>query len=226
MTARVIRALLRPMWRTLPWSVLVAGAGLGLLLTGIPRMLSSAPDARLCLGLLRAAALALGLGLAFLLDDPARHTTAAVPTRRPVRVGLRVALVVPFAVLWWTAVLFLVPEEARPPVGAITLEAAATAVLALAAAAVAVRCTDVAEPGAAVSAGLLGTVFASALLLPGRWALFVTADDPRWDGAHERWAGLLVTAALVGAYALTEPTRRRRPGWATTPSGTSGPSRG
>ncbi|WP_369247563.1 ABC transporter [Streptomyces sp. R41] len=208
MTARVIRALLRPVSRTLPRRALAAGSALGLLLAGTPRLLSSPPDAWLCLSLLRAAALAFGLGLAFLLDDPARHTTAAVPTRRPVRVGLRVALVAPFAVVWWTAALLLVPEQTRPPVGAVTLEAATIAVLALAAAAVAVRCTDVAEPGVAVSAGLPVTVVASALLLPEPWELFVAVGDPRWDGAHERWAGLLVVAALLGACSVAEPRRR------------------
>ncbi|GGN60369.1 ABC transporter [Streptomyces albiflavescens] len=210
MTARVVRALLRPVSRTLPRRALAVGSALGLLLAGTPRLLSSPPDPWLCLSLLRAAALAFGLGLAFLLDDPARHTTAAVPTRRPVRVGLRVALVAPFAVVWWTAALLLVPGETRPPVGAVTLEAAAVAVLALAAAAVAVRCSDVAEPGVAVSAGLLLAVPAGALLLPERWELFVSVTDPRWDGAHDRWAGLLVVAAVLGACSVAEPRQRWR----------------
>jgi threonine/homoserine/homoserine lactone efflux protein len=208
-TAPVIRALLRPVSRTLPRRALAAGSALGLLLAGSPRLLSSPPDAWLCLSLLRAAALAFGLGLAFLLDDPARHTTAAVPTRRPVRIGLRVALVAPFAVLWWTTALLLVPEETRPPVGAVTLEAVAIAVLALAAAALAVRCSDVAEPGVGVSAGLPVAVLACALLLPERWELFVAVADPRWDAAHERWAGLLVMAAVVGVCSVAEPRRRR-----------------
>lgn len=207
----VVRALVRPVWRTVPWWALAVGAGLGLLLAGIPRLLPAPPDAWLCLNLLRAAALAFGLGLAFLLDDPARHTTAAVPTRRPVRIGLRVAFVVPFAVLWWTAALLLIPGRTRPPVGAVSLEAAATALLALAAAAVAVRLTQVTEPGITLAAGLLPTALAAALLLPDRWTLVAAATDPRWDGAHVRWAVLLVVAALVGAYSTAEPARRRRP---------------
>nr|WP_206439977.1 ABC transporter [Streptomyces scabichelini] len=183
---------------------------MGLLLAGTPRMLSGEPDPLLSLHLLRGAALAFALGLAFLLDDPARHTTSVVPTRRPVRAGLRVVLVAPFAALCWTAALLLVPQEARPPVGAVTLEATATAVFALAAATMAVRCTDATRQGAAVSAGLLLTALVAALLLPDEWALFVTPDDPRWNSAHERWAGLLAVAALVGAGACTEPVRARR----------------
>lgn len=35
--------------------------------------------------------------------------------------------------------------------------------------------------------------------------------DPRWDGAHERWALILVVAALVGAWSCVEPLRSWRP---------------
>lgn len=207
----VVRALLRPLFRTLPRRTLVAGAVLGLLFTGIPRLFALSIDVWAGLNLLRAAALTFALGLAFLLDDPARHITTAVPTRRPVRVGLRVALVAPSAVLWWTAALFLIPEQARPPVGAMTLEATATAVLALAAAAVMVRFGDRAEPGGVVCVGLLATAVVAPLLLPDRWTLFPVPSDPRWDGAHETWAVVLVAAALAGAWSCVEPLRRWRP---------------
>lgn len=205
----MIRALLHPVLRSLPRRALAAGAALGLLITAAPWLLSVSRDSWPGLTLLRAAALAFGLGLAFLLDDPARHTTAAVPIRRPVRTGLRVAFAVPLAALWWTAALLLVPENARPPVGALTLEAATVAALALAGAAVGVRCTDAAEPGIAVSAGLLCGGLSAALLVPYRWALVVPVNDPRWDGAHDRWAAILVVAAVVGAASWAEPLRRR-----------------
>ena len=204
------RALLTPVLRTLPWRALAAGAAAGLLLAGIPRMLSGAPDPWLGLLALRGAALALALGLAFLLDDPARHITSAVPVRRPLRVGLRVALAVPGAALCWTAAVFLVPEEARPPVGALTLEAIATAVFALAAAALIIQRSTVTEPGVAVSTSLLSTAAAAFLLLPDGWALLVPPDDPRWTDTHERWAMLLVVALVVGARGCVEPLRAGR----------------
>jgi len=203
------RALLPPVWRALPRRALVTCAAAGLLLAGIPRMQSGAPDPTVGLFAPRAAALVFALGLAFLLDDPARHITSAVPARRPMRVALRVALVAPWAALCWTAALLLVPEEVRPPVGALTLEAAATAVLALTAAALTVRRSQVAEPGVAVSAWLLATAAASFLLLPAHWALLVTPEDPRWDSTHDRWAVLLTVAAAVGARACAEPLRAR-----------------
>ena len=78
------------------------------------------------------------------------------------------------------------------------------------AATVAVRLSGATEPGLAVSAGLVGTVFTAALLLPERWELFVATNDPHWDDAHRRWAGVLVVSVLVGASSLAEPLRRRR----------------
>ncbi|MFF2368214.1 ABC transporter [Streptomyces sp. NPDC058122] len=206
----VARALVRPVWRGMPRWAVMTGAVLGLMLAGSSRTVSEDPDPWLCLMLLRATALAFGLGLAFLLDDPARHTTATVPTPRPIRTGLRLVLVVPFMAVCWTAALFLIPTEGRPPMGAITLEAAAVMTLALTSALVAVRHSGATEPGIAISAGLVGAFFAASILLPARWELFVGPSDPHWDDAHRRWAAVLVVAVLVGARSLGEPLRRRR----------------
>ncbi|MET7691076.1 ABC transporter [Streptomyces sp. NPDC005483] len=203
-------ALVVAVARTVPWRAVGAGAAVGLLVAALPRLLSGSPDAWLGLNLLRAAALVFALGLAFLLDDPARRLTAPVPTRRWVRTGLRVALVAPVAALWWAAALALLPRQARPPLGAVTLEAAATAFLALAAAAVAVRFTDEPEPGPSVAAGVLTLALLAPLLLPARWALFVAAGDPEWGAAHLRWAVVLAGAVLLAAACAVEPVRGLR----------------
>lgn len=223
---RVTRELALPALRALPWRAPAAGAGIGLLIVGVPRLAGAVPDAWLALTLLRAAILAHALGLAFLLDDPARHTTATVPTRRALRTALRLALVAPLTALWWTAVLLLVPSRIRPPVGALTLEAAAACVLALAAGAAAVRLTEAPAPGPSVAAAFLFTAVVTPLLLPDRWDLLVPPGDERWGAAHERWAWLLAGAALLWGLCLPEPVRRR-PGIARIrfPSGTSSPSR-
>ncbi|WP_238431789.1 ABC transporter [Streptomyces cavernae] len=223
-TYPVVRALLRPVAHMLPHRALAAGSVLGLLLAAVPRLYER-PDAELGVGLLRAAALAFALGAAFLLDDPARHITAAVPTGRAVRVGLRMALVAPLAVLWWTAALLLVPEAARPPVGAMTLEAAATLALALAAATAAVRFSGQSEPGLGAAGGLLAAAVA-ATLLPVPLGLLVPVADPGWDSAHQRWAAVLAGAVLVCAYCMREAVRPNASRAAlTSPSGTSGPPR-
>ncbi|MEU6353510.1 ABC transporter [Streptomyces sp. NPDC047072] len=195
--------------RGVPWRVVGVGAVGGAGVVAVVRWMGGAMDPWLGINLLRAAALVFALGLAFLLDDPARHTTAPVPARRWVRAGLRVGLVLPVAALWWTAVLALVPEQARPPVGAVTLEAAAVAALALAGAAVTLRFTDEPEPGPSVAAGLLTVAVVAPLLTPARWSLLVAPGDPRWEASHTRWAWLLAAAALVWAACEPEPLQRR-----------------
>ncbi|MFI6441838.1 ABC transporter [Streptomyces sp. NPDC050759] len=203
-------ALVVAVARTVPWRAVGAGAVMGLLVVGLPRLLSGTLDAWLGLTLLRAAALVFALGLTFLLDDPTRELTTPVPTRRWVRTGLRVALVAPVAALWWTAVLALLPRPARPPLGAITLEAAATAALALAAAAAAVRFTDEPRPGPSVAAALLTLALLAPHLLPSRWDLFVLVGEPGWDVAHVRWAVVLAGAVVLGAACAVEPLRGLR----------------
>ena len=198
--------------RTLPWGVVGTAGGAGLLLAALTRITGETGE-RLSLHLLRAAVLAFALGLVFLLDDPARHTTATVPTPRPVRIALRVALVVPATAAWWTAALLLVPPDLRPPVADVTLEAGAAFALAVAGAAVAVRFTEVTRPGPRVAAGLLTSAVLAMVGWPGRWALFVPVEDERWAAAHERWAVVLAGAVLVGALGAVEPLRRRAGGF-------------
>ncbi|WP_231905646.1 ABC transporter [Streptomyces davaonensis] len=199
--------LLRPVWRTLPWPSLGAGSAAGLLLAGMARLYPENFDPWLALNTLRTAALAFALGLAFLLDDPARHTTATVPVPRFVRQSLRLALVAPIAALWWTATVLLIPAELRPPVGATTLEAGAACALALAGSAAWIRRSQEPEPGVSVAAGLLTVAVLAALLLPDDWELLVAVGDPGWDAAHGRW-GVLLGAAVGGWLISTrEPAR-------------------
>ncbi|MBB3081161.1 ABC transporter [Streptomyces violarus] len=193
--------------RTLPLGLVGAAGGTGLLMAALSRTTGEAGE-WLALPLLRVAILAFAMGLVFLLDDPARHTTATVPTPRPVRIALRVALVVPVVAAWWTAALLLVPRELRPPVADITLEAGAAFVLAVATAVVAVRHSDIARPGPRLAAGLLTSAALVLLFWPKRWALLVPVEDERWAAAHDRWAVVLVGAVLVGVLGAGEPARR------------------
>ncbi|MGW1258656.1 ABC transporter [Streptomyces sp. NPDC002513] len=204
-----VLALLPPVWRSLPRRSLGAAAGAGLAPAALARLVHGGSDAALALVLLRSAAVAFALGLAFLLDDPARQVTAAVPTRRVVRTAVRMALVVPLAALCWTAAVLLIPGRIRPPVGDVIVEAAALAALALTGAVAAMRFTDEPRPGVAVAV-TLSAGMALALLLPERWALFVAADTPGWAAAHQRWAALLTLTLVTGATLLPEPLRRCR----------------
>lgn len=202
--------LVGPVLRALPRRALGAGAAAGLLLAALPRLLSAHPDPWTALLLLRGAALAFALGLTFLLDDPSRHVTAAVPTRRMVRGALRTALIAPLAALWWTAAVLLIPAQVRPPIGDITLEAAAAAVVALAASATAIRLTEEAEPGQRVAITLLATSMAAALFSPDHWGLLTVPASKNWAPGHDHWALILIGAAMVWAACGPEPVRRRR----------------
>ncbi|MEU9666597.1 ABC transporter [Streptomyces bobili] len=211
-TTRRSRALLRslapPVWRSLPWVALTVAGGLGLLFAASTRLPDQTPGAEVGLTVLRVTALSGGVGLAFLLDDPARHTTAASPLGRPYRAGLRLAMATPLLALWWTAVLLLLPGPTRPPLGPVTLEALATAAFAIALATATVRFTDGAEVGRG-AAIWLGAAAALAVLVPARWGLLTLAADRWWEETHVRWAVLLAVTLTSTALCVPEPLRRR-----------------
>ncbi|MBN0045135.1 ABC transporter [Streptomyces actuosus] len=192
----------------LPRAALTAGVALGLLVAALPRLLPDTESQLFGLALLRATALAFALGLAFLLDDPARPTTETVPTGQPVRTWLRAALALPAAALGWCAALLLVPQAARPPLGDVTAEAAALTATALALAAAAARRTSETQPGR-IAVQALPVLVVVGLLLPERWGLFVAPGSPEWDAAHHRWAAVLLVALVVWTASVREPIRRR-----------------
>jgi hypothetical protein len=206
---RVTRELLAPTWRTVPWPALGAGGGLGLLLVVLTAALSSSLGAPTWANLLRAAAVAGALGTAFLLDDPARHTTAAVPVPRPARQGLRVLLVLPAVALWWTAVVLVGrSEEAALPLAGLTVEAAALLALPVAVGAVALRRSGaVAVSPVAGPAALVALV--GAAMTRGEWILLPPPGHERWTEAHRMWALVLVAAVAVAAGCAREPLRCR-----------------
>ncbi|MFJ4485370.1 ABC transporter [Streptomyces longwoodensis] len=207
----LLRALVPPVWRTLPWrAAAVAGIG-GLLLAGSTRLPERVLDVGVGWAVLRLVALLGALAFGFLLDDPARHTTAATPVGRAFRAGLRAGLALPVAAAWWTAALFLVPGPARPPAGPVTLEAAAMATTALALATTVIRCTDATRPGRATAVRLALAALAVALV-PDRWGLLNLPGDPWWTGTQQRWASALVLTALLAGAGTPEPLRRWSPG--------------
>ncbi|WP_307060299.1 ABC transporter [Streptomyces achromogenes] len=215
-----VRALAAPVWRSLPWRALIAAGGLSLLLASTARLPDRAPDPELGRLVLRLTALAGALGLAFLLDDPARRTTAATPVGRAFRAALRMALAAPLVALWWTAALLLVPAPSRPELTPATVEAAATACAALALATLAVRFTETAEVGRG-AAVRLGVAAGVTLLVPDRWGLLGTPADPWWQATQLRWVAVLALTLALCATGTREPLRRRsrRPARRPTPSG-------
>ncbi|MDR6974545.1 hypothetical protein J2X68_001223 [Streptomyces sp. 3330] len=204
----LLRSLAPPVWRGLPRRALATAGGLGLLLAGATRLPDHAPDAELGRLVLRLTALTGALGLAFLLDDPARNTTATTPVGRPRRTVLRLAAVVPLWALWWAAAVLLTPGPTRPALGPATLEAAGTAGAALVLATIAVRFTPAAEAGRS-AAIRLGTAAAVAVLVPNRWGLLGTPEDPYWAATQLRWALLLAATVTLSVLWTPEPLRGR-----------------
>ncbi|XVQ11649.1 hypothetical protein ACQP1W_03435 [Spirillospora sp. CA-255316] len=203
--------LLRPMARSIPWTAPAAGAGLGLMLVAVPLVLSLDLEAGTVLYLLRMAALAVALGMAFVLDDPARHTTDVVPVQRPVRQSLRLALLLPPTAVWWAAVCALAAAGTQGgglPIGAATLEAAALIAVAVGVAAGAVRFTLATSPGLTAAGAVLAVAIASAAL-PGGLALTVPMGHDRWEETHRVWAAILTLGLAIWALLAQEPTARR-----------------
>ncbi|MFI9585760.1 ABC transporter [Streptomyces sp. NPDC052236] len=214
----VAAALMRPTVRSLPWTLLAAGWGLGLVIAAVPVLFSTEFSAAVLVNVVRVAALCGAVGMAFVLDDPARHTTGVPPVPRPLRQALRAAVVLLVGAAWWTAVLGVVragtdaARWAALPSGAVTVEAGALSGLALALAAAVVRFSAVQVPGPAVAGTALVLPVMAGVLLPPPFALFVPLGDPRWEDAHLLWSGVL--AAVLAAWALCGPEPHRRVGGA------------
>ncbi|MEU1517894.1 ABC transporter [Streptomyces sp. NPDC005811] len=202
--AALLRPLLVPVWRTLPRRALTIAGAVGLLFAASTRLPDHAPGTEQGLFVLRLTALSGALGLAFLLDDPARNTSATTPVARPLRTVLRLAMVLPLTALWWTAALLLVPSPTRPPLLPVTLQAAATTAAALALATLAVRFSDSPEVGRRTATYLL-TASAVALLTPNRWGLLATPSDPWWEPTQLRWAAVLGVTLTICALWTREP---------------------
>jgi fluoroquinolone transport system permease protein len=159
------------------------------------------------LAVLRAAAVLLALGVAFVIDDASATTSAAVPVSRGYRLTMRIAVAglsvgVAFAVA-------AVPER---PVGAslltgVALEATALGVIALAAGVFAHLRLDEPEPSM-FGIGAVGAVVFSVLALSRRWPIMPSAG-PDWRAAHVWWAGLLAVGVAALIAAGYEPGVRR-----------------
>jgi fluoroquinolone transport system permease protein len=150
----------------------------------------------------RLAAVALALGSAFVLDDPATELLACSPTPLWVRRLVRVGVLLPLLGLLWAAVLGR-GGLAVLPVGALTLELAAMVTVTLALSAWAALRSGDGLGGRAGGPGLLA-------LLPLAWQAHLWAGipgDPQWAVAHRRWLATLVAAAALLLWASLDPGR-------------------
>jgi hypothetical protein len=171
---------------------------------------------------MRLAAVALCIGVVFLLDDAASVTVASVPAALRYRRGLRLLLAAPIVATAWVGYsAYVVVHTANLahgdtaglfPFWALTLEMAAMIMTALAIAAAATRWGSEGLGGVAAGPTMLA-LFGAALFLPHRWTLFPgSIDDSQWEAAHFRWAVIAVLATLLLVYFSRDPAARRPSG--------------
>jgi hypothetical protein len=158
---------------------------------------------------LRSAAVALALGAAFVLDDPAAELLACSPTPLWVRRIPRIGVPLPLLAMLWAAVLSRSGFPAIP-VGDLTLELAGMLTVTLALAAWADLYTGDGMGGRAGGPGLLVLVLLA-------WQARMWAGmpgDPLWTLAHRRWLATQAASAALLLWASLDPGRwpmRARP---------------
>lgn len=187
---RVLRALVRPELRAARTLPLLCGAVCCVVTAAAPLLVEAHPDVEAAAVLLRACAVFAVTGIAFLLDDPAAHSTAVTPVtcraRRTVRLGA--GLLVP-ATAWAAGASLVraaVPGDRALPVGALAREAAVLALLTTLLTLLGLRLTR-GRTGSLLAAPALVITLAVMLALPSEAALFVSPTDTDWHSAVLRW---------------------------------------
>jgi hypothetical protein len=214
--ARVVGALLRFGGRGARLLPLAGGAFVGLGVTALPAATSAELTAANHATLLRVVAVAIAIGAAFALDDPAARTTVVLPVTRLVRHTVRASVTVAAATVVWAAALLLTWSGATAdvwgavPVGGLTVEAATLVSVAVAGAA-ALRHAAEQSPGV-LAAPVVLLFVAAAALLPGRAALFVDPGALRWDAVHRVWLFILIVAVALFVATSRDLFRARRGG--------------
>jgi 1,4-dihydroxy-2-naphthoyl-CoA hydrolase len=224
---RPLLALAGPAARTIPWGPLLAGCGAGVC-AGLAMALFRGPirsPPGVMLGL-RAGFVPVMTGLAFLLDDPHRQLTAALPVRAWLTRAVRVLLALPVicATAWaefvlGTRALAADPRgpDARPaalPWTALAAELAAWCLLALAAAAIMARTRWHDVGGVVAALGALATIAVLAVaplhLLPTAFTDMTAAERQAWTLAWRLWLVVALVAAALAAWASRDPWLRTR----------------
>jgi fluoroquinolone transport system permease protein len=192
--------LLPPVARTLRWAALPV-----VLLPAMGLVELERRQPGLDLWALRAGAVLLALWAGFALDDPAEATIEPAPFPPLGRRALRLLLALAALAACWALLVARTPGV--PPVGGVTLEAAALVAVALAAAAVAAGVTADHPSGLAAGPAVLGLGL-GASRLPRRLALLAGPGDPGWVDAHRRW-GVVLAVAVAALLAASVPGWRR-----------------
>jgi hypothetical protein len=203
------RLLLPHLARAVPWPPLAAAALLAVA-AQFPVLLDR-PSAPAVLFGLRIAAAALGAAAGFALPD-LMASTVVTPLARWRRQWLRLAVVLPPAVLLWTGLYLtvrgLVPPELTGPGGYVILQAAVCGLAPVAFAAAGARYRDTA-PAALVGPVAQGVALVVTLFFRERSSPWQVPIDSRWTAAQRVWPAALVLLLAVLMAANREVVRSR-----------------
>jgi hypothetical protein len=194
--------------RTIRWVALVGGTVLGFVFIHRTARGASVDVAQQILAV-RVAAVALCLGGAFALDDPASETLEGAPAAATFQRSLRIAVFLPVLVAAWIVLLaYTNSGRGDLPLPALTLEFGAMVTVTWAAAAAATPRVPDGLGGIAAGPALLGFVAVGALV--HQLALFSGEQgDAAWAAAHRRWMWALLIALGILAQASRDAARAR-----------------
>lgn len=191
-TRRLAPALIRAM----PREQLAIGFAVAFALIWLLPGQSGGPDRIFAL---QAAALALSLALATILDEPAAETANATPPTLLARRVLTLALALPATAVAWS-VLAWIGDVGPARTANATLQLAAFVFVTLALAAAIPHRADIAGPAVALT-------FIGAYAAKPEWIVAPDPGNTHWMAA---WAALTAGGALALLMASRDPARSRR----------------
>jgi hypothetical protein len=199
------------------WQLTAVGALLGAATVGPSRLMDAGPFASPHLGIVLGT-VGIALGGAFLLDDPAANTLAAVPRTLRRRALLRLPLLAAGATVALSGLALLAWE--RLAFAALAAQAGALALVGIAGAAVAGRLVGWRRPGL-VGAAVVAALFVGDGLarLPGDASLLTGGSAAATDAAG-LWAGLAAVGLAGLGWSTRDPATRPRRGRPTAVCGT------
>jgi hypothetical protein len=216
----VVRALVAPTVRGMPWVPLAIAGVIAPLITHFMAGGSMHSLADRFTGL-RVAGAAVAVAMGFVPDDPAREGTQHQPVPLLLRRALRVGLALPVTAAIWLVCLWLafrtwppasgdtasVQPGADLPLAALTLEFAGLLALALALSAAATPFVPEAMGGVAAGPILILLVLVGGLLSTVMPLFANDPIEPSWRTAHRTWWGILATAMAAFALWSRDPGR-------------------
>jgi hypothetical protein len=218
-------ALIRHVAGMMPWGPLLAGCLAGIGVTAALRALAGPAETPAALGVgIRASFIPVMAGLAFLLSDPHRLLTVALPARTWLTPAVRFILALPVLILTGALQLWLASRtlaadlrfSGQPPATlpwlALAAELTAWCALALALAAgfQRTRWQDLAGLTAAITGPALVGALAlpPAHLLPATMTGLTSAQHRQWTTAWQFWTAAAAACALTAARAVGDTWHR------------------